>query len=43
MQHFDAAHRDNVYVLIQIFLENTVHTNVQDSGHQDYQISLVGL
>jgi hypothetical protein len=45
MQHFDAAHKDNVYVrvLIQIFLGNTVYIDMQDSGHQDYQISLVSL
>ena len=35
MQHFDAAHRDNVYVLIQIFLRNTIHIEMQDSGHKD--------
>jgi len=43
MQHFDAAHRNNVFVLIQIFLGNIVHIDMQDSGHQDYQISLVSL
>jgi hypothetical protein len=36
-------HTDNVYVLIQIFLGNTVHIYMKDPGHQDYQISLVSL